>query len=105
MNKYLILFQTLHSIRLNVFSYERTPADVKEVIKHAKLHESELTDITQTLRFTSDNTNSENLKILQLDQHVLDELVVGATVTFKGIFPIGIHLGKLSCFISYIFYR
>ncbi|XP_013191769.2 sister chromatid cohesion protein DCC1 [Amyelois transitella] len=63
---------------------ERTPEDVRKIIKTAKLHESELTEITQILRFPDPSKQNHNLKLIQLDANLLKIIEEGQELLFKG---------------------
>ncbi|XP_013149485.1 PREDICTED: sister chromatid cohesion protein DCC1 [Papilio polytes] len=63
---------------------QRTPDDVRKVIKIAKLHESELTDITQVLMFPDASDRNDNLRLMQLDDKLLKEIESGNNLVFKG---------------------
>lgn len=63
---------------------ERTPEDARKIIKTAKLHESELTDITQVLRFPDPRLHNDNLKLMLLDDNLLKEIEAGNELLFKG---------------------
>ncbi|XP_038218251.1 sister chromatid cohesion protein DCC1 [Zerene cesonia] len=62
----------------------RTPEDVRKVIKTAKLHESELTEISQVLRFPDPSINNDNLKLMLLDNNLLQQIEAGNQLIFKG---------------------
>ncbi|KAM3961440.1 sister chromatid cohesion protein DCC1 [Aphomia sociella] len=62
----------------------RTPEDVRKIIKTAKLHESELTEITQILRIPSSGQENDNLKLMLLDANLLKEIESGNELLFKG---------------------
>ncbi|KAJ0171436.1 hypothetical protein K1T71_012986 [Dendrolimus kikuchii] len=62
----------------------RSSDDVRKVIKIAKLHESELTETTQVLRFPPANKQNENLRLIQLDDYLLKEIEAGNELVFKG---------------------
>ncbi|OWR44518.1 hypothetical protein KGM_202562 [Danaus plexippus plexippus] len=70
--------------RVEFETAERTPDEVRKVIKTAKLHESELTDITQVLRFAEQNVHNLNLKLMLLDDNLLQEIEAGNQLIFKG---------------------
>lgn len=55
-------------------------------MKAAKLHESELTEITQVLRFPNSNTHNDKLKLVLLDNNLLKEIESGNELIFKGFF-------------------
>ncbi|XP_047506444.1 sister chromatid cohesion protein DCC1 isoform X1 [Pieris napi] len=63
---------------------ERTPEDVRKVIKTAKLHESELTEITQILRFPDTSQCNNNLRLMLLDNNILKNIEEGNPIVFKG---------------------
>ena len=63
---------------------ERTPEDVRKIIKTAKLHESELTKITQVLRFPAAHARNENLRLMLLDDNLLKQIEAGNELLFKG---------------------
>ncbi|CAK1543583.1 unnamed protein product [Leptosia nina] len=63
---------------------ERTPEDVRKVIKTAKLHESELTEITQVLRFPEASKRNDNLRLMKLDSYLLKYIEDGKQLVFKG---------------------
>ncbi|KAH8279473.1 hypothetical protein KR026_010896, partial [Drosophila bipectinata] len=64
--------------------YLRTPEDVKAIVKHAKLDERQLTQLTQALYYPSADVASENLRLLELDAHMLEQIRDGHTLHFKG---------------------
>ncbi|KAJ8710177.1 hypothetical protein PYW07_009543 [Mythimna separata] len=63
---------------------ERTPEEVRKIIKTAKLHESELSEITQVLRFPDTSKHNDNLKLMLLDATLLKEIEAGNELLFKG---------------------
>ncbi|XP_047540073.1 sister chromatid cohesion protein DCC1 [Vanessa atalanta] len=63
---------------------ERTSDDVRKVIKTAKLHESELTETTQVLRFPGPDQQNHNLRLMLLDDNLLKEIEAGNQLIFKG---------------------
>nr|XP_021197886.2 sister chromatid cohesion protein DCC1 [Helicoverpa armigera] len=62
----------------------RTPEEVRKIIKTAKLHESELTEVTQVLRFPEPTQQNHNLKLMLLDDTLLKEIEAGKDLVFKG---------------------
>ncbi|KAM7342859.1 sister chromatid cohesion protein DCC1 [Cochliomyia hominivorax] len=64
--------------------YVRTLEDVKGIIKHAKLDERNLTPVTQALYYPSADIISDNLKLLELDDHMLGQIRDGQVLHFKG---------------------
>ncbi|XP_037298438.1 sister chromatid cohesion protein DCC1 isoform X1 [Manduca sexta] len=66
------------------FGETRTPEEVRKIIKIAKLHESELTEITQVLRFPGAHKQNDNLRLMLLDDNLLKEIEAGNELVFKG---------------------
>lgn len=62
----------------------RTPEEARKIIKTAKLHESELTEITQVLRFPNPSEHNDRLKLMLLDDNLLKEIEAGNDLVFKG---------------------
>ncbi|XP_026728333.1 sister chromatid cohesion protein DCC1 [Trichoplusia ni] len=62
----------------------RTPEEVRKIIKTAKLQESELTEITQVLRFPEPAKQNNNLRLMLLDDVLLKEIEAGNELLFKG---------------------
>lgn len=54
------------------------------MIKHAKLDEKNLTKLTQAIYYPSSNELQENLKLLELNPHLIKEIEEGQTLCFKG---------------------
>lgn len=76
-----------HTILISIFiifSEIRTPEDVRKIIKTAKLHESELTDTSQILRFPAPSQQNDNLRLMLLDDTLLKEIEAGNELIFKG---------------------
>jgi hypothetical protein len=57
--------------------YTRTKEDLKSMIIHAKLEESNLTNISQSLYYPAISDDIADLKLLELDSHLLQELEAG----------------------------
>ncbi|XP_022818286.1 sister chromatid cohesion protein DCC1 [Spodoptera litura] len=66
------------------FGELRTPEEARKIIKTAKLHESELTEITQVLRFPNPSEQNDRLKLMLLDDNLLKEIEAGNDLLFKG---------------------
>uniref|UniRef100_A0A1B0G7N1 Sister chromatid cohesion protein DCC1 n=1 Tax=Glossina morsitans morsitans TaxID=37546 RepID=A0A1B0G7N1_GLOMM len=65
--------------------YVRSLKDVKSIIKYAKLDERNLTQVTQVaLYYPSESVVSDNLKLLELDEHMLQQISLGQNLYFKG---------------------
>lgn len=62
----------------------RTSDEVRKVIKTAKLHESELTETTQILRFPESSKQNDNLRLMLLDDNLLKQIESGNELIFKG---------------------
>jgi len=74
-------------------SYVRTPEDVRAIVKHAKMDERQLTQLTQAIYYPSANVVSDNLRLLELDDHMLQQIRVGQSLHFKG----GLHEKVVLC--------
>uniref|UniRef100_W8C0T7 Sister chromatid cohesion protein DCC1 n=2 Tax=Ceratitis capitata TaxID=7213 RepID=W8C0T7_CERCA len=64
--------------------YVRTLEDVQSIIKHAKLDAKNLTQVTQALYYPSAEMDNDNLKLLELDTHMHQQIRLGQTLYFKG---------------------
>ncbi|XP_017468453.1 PREDICTED: sister chromatid cohesion protein DCC1 isoform X1 [Rhagoletis zephyria] len=64
--------------------YVRTLEDVQSIIKHAKLDAKNLTQVTQALYYPSASMDNDNLKLLELDSHMHQQIRLGQTLYFKG---------------------
>ncbi|XP_068148264.1 sister chromatid cohesion protein DCC1 [Drosophila tropicalis] len=73
--------------------YVRTPEDVRIIVKHAKLDERQLTQVTQALVYPSANIVADNLRLLELDSHMSEQIREGQTLHFKG----GLHEKVVLC--------
>jgi sister chromatid cohesion protein DCC1 len=58
--------------------------DINEMLRLAKLHENDLLPTSQTVYFTQNKLYSDDYKLLELDQHLLEELKEGQTLYIKG---------------------
>lgn len=65
-------------------SYERTPDDVRSMVKHAKLDERKLTGLTQALYYPDDHDGGGDIRLLELTPHLLEAIRDGQTLAFKG---------------------
>ncbi|EDW02128.1 sister chromatid cohesion protein DCC1 [Drosophila grimshawi] len=73
--------------------YVRTAEDVKAIVRHAKMDERQLTQLTQALYYPSADVVSDNLRLLELDEHMLQQIRTGQTLHFKG----GLHEKVVLC--------
>ncbi|XP_018792004.1 PREDICTED: sister chromatid cohesion protein DCC1 [Bactrocera latifrons] len=64
--------------------YVRTLEDVQSIIKHAKLDAKNLTQVTQALYYPSSTMDDDNLKLLELDTHMHQQIRLGQKLYFKG---------------------
>ncbi|XP_059608872.1 sister chromatid cohesion protein DCC1 [Phlebotomus argentipes] len=64
--------------------YRRNLQDVHETIAHAKLEEKNLTDLTQALYFPDITDDMANVKLLELNPHLLQHIQEGQTLYLKG---------------------
>ncbi|CAH1365882.1 sister chromatid cohesion protein DCC1 isoform X1 [Tenebrio molitor] len=62
----------------------RNLEDINEMLRLAKLHENDLLPTSQTVYFTQNKLYSDDYKLLELDQHLLEELKEGQTLYIKG---------------------
>lgn len=58
--------------------------EVKSMIDHAKLNEKNLTNVTQTIYFSTANEKNE-YKLLELNSHLLSAIEEGQNISFKGM--------------------
>lgn len=76
------------------------------MIKLAKLNENHLTELTQVIYY-GDNENSDDWKLLELNEPLLSAIEEGQVLAFKGIFIhrqifiIIIHFESISEIISF----
>lgn len=68
-----------------IFHHQRSTEDVKSIIKLAKLNEKKLTNVSQAIYFDSTEEN-DDLKLLELNDHLLAAINDGKTLQFKGNF-------------------
>lgn len=61
-----------------------TPDEVRKIIKTAKLHEPELTELSQVLRISESSTQNQNLRLMLLDSTLLKEIESGGELILKG---------------------
>lgn len=66
------------------YRYARTTNDVRSMVKYAKLDERKLTTITQALYYPTDDNYAEDVKLLELNPHLLAAIKEGQTLAFKG---------------------
>jgi sister chromatid cohesion protein DCC1 len=57
--------------------YTRTKEDLKSMIIHAKLEESNFTNIPRSFYYPALSDDAADLKLLELDSHLLQELEAG----------------------------
>ncbi|KAL5288164.1 DSCC1 family protein [Megaselia abdita] len=62
--------------------YQRTLEDVHEILKHAKVDEKTLTPLSQALYYPDEEL--PDLKLVELDPHLLAQIQEGNTLYFKG---------------------
>nr|CAH7714851.1 unnamed protein product [Callosobruchus chinensis] len=63
---------------------KRTSADIKEILRLAKLQLDDLKSTSQTIYFTKNNLYENDLKLLQLDATLLGEVSEGKKLYIKG---------------------
>ncbi|XP_058462390.1 sister chromatid cohesion protein DCC1 [Malaya genurostris] len=65
--------------------YERTVNDVRSIIQYAKLDHKNLTNTAQAIYYPDNFApDLSNLKLLEVDDHILQEIKEGKSVSFKG---------------------
>lgn len=92
-SKFIITSNIISLLYIYFLSYVRTAEDVKAIVKHAKLDERQLTQLTQALYYPSENVASDSLRLLELDDHMLQQIRTGQTLHFKG----GLHEKVVLC--------
>ncbi|KAK1126333.1 hypothetical protein K0M31_004960 [Melipona bicolor] len=65
-------------------SYSRTMEEVEESLKLAVIKESDLQRVTQILYSTEEPNVEEHIKLLELDDHLLETVNKGDSLTFQG---------------------
>ncbi|XP_055918039.1 sister chromatid cohesion protein DCC1 [Eupeodes corollae] len=73
--------------------YIRTPEDVKQIIEFARMDERNLTPVTQSFYFPSNNCSNERFRLLELNPHLLKTIRDGGIMSFKG----GLHESAVLC--------
>uniref|UniRef100_A0A182K4F3 Sister chromatid cohesion protein DCC1 n=1 Tax=Anopheles christyi TaxID=43041 RepID=A0A182K4F3_9DIPT len=68
------------------FSYARSIDDVRTIVKHAKLDHKNLTNTAQAVYYPKDEEGHDigNIKLLEVDEHILGEIKKGSEMCFKG---------------------
>ncbi|XP_053685515.1 sister chromatid cohesion protein DCC1-like [Sabethes cyaneus] len=66
--------------------YERSVEDVHNIIKYAKVDHNNLTNMAQAIYYPDTVAHPEmaNLKLLEVDDHILQQISEGKSVSFKG---------------------
>ena len=54
------------------------------MVKYAKLDESKLTDITQALYYPIEANNGDDIRLLELNPHIMSQIREGQVLSFKG---------------------
>nr|XP_033342542.1 sister chromatid cohesion protein DCC1 [Megalopta genalis] len=63
---------------------ERTLDEIRQVLKLAVIKESDLQNVTQILYFSADDNVEKHTKLLALDEHLLETIKAGDSLTFQG---------------------
>lgn len=63
---------------------EQNMDDVRSVIKLAKINEKNLTDVSQVLYYGVVKEESDNIRLLELNDHLLATINKGQLIQFKG---------------------
>uniref|UniRef100_A0A182NPC0 Sister chromatid cohesion protein DCC1 n=1 Tax=Anopheles dirus TaxID=7168 RepID=A0A182NPC0_9DIPT len=66
--------------------YARSIDDVRTIVQHAKLDHKNLTNTAQAIYYPSEEAGHDlgNIKLLEVDEHILEEVQKGGEVCFKG---------------------
>ncbi|XP_055372434.1 sister chromatid cohesion protein DCC1 [Condylostylus longicornis] len=64
--------------------YVRNIEDVESIIDHAKLDRRNLTEVAQAIYYPKEEAGLNNLKLLELDSNILNEIKQGNSLYFKG---------------------
>ncbi|EAA07032.4 AGAP010703-PA [Anopheles gambiae str. PEST] len=68
------------------FSYARSIDDVRTIVQHAKLDHKNLTNTAQAIYYPRNEEGHDigNIKLLEVDEHILEEIKKGSEICFKG---------------------
>uniref|UniRef100_A0A182YRV5 Sister chromatid cohesion protein DCC1 n=1 Tax=Anopheles stephensi TaxID=30069 RepID=A0A182YRV5_ANOST len=66
--------------------YARSIDDVRTIVRHAKLDHKNLTNVAQAIYYPTESEHHDlgNIKLLEVDEHILGELKTGSEMCFKG---------------------
>lgn len=66
--------------------YQRSVDDVRNIVKYAKLDHNNLTNTSQAIYYPDTDVHADltNLKLLEVDEHILQQIKDGKSVSFKG---------------------
>lgn len=66
--------------------YARSVDDVRTIVRHAKLDHKNLTNVGQAIYYPTEKEGHDlaNIKLLEVDEHILGELKTGSEMCFKG---------------------
>ncbi|XP_050067305.1 sister chromatid cohesion protein DCC1 [Anopheles maculipalpis] len=66
--------------------YARSIDDVRTIVRHAKLDHKNLTNVAQAIYYPTESEGHDlsNIKLLEVDEHILGELKTGSEMCFKG---------------------
>lgn len=65
-------------------SYSRTMEEVQESLKLAVINESDLLNVTQILYSAKEHNMQEHIKLLELDENLIETVNTGDSLTFQG---------------------
>lgn len=64
--------------------YQRSVEDVHTIIQYAKLDHNNLTNTSQAIYYPDGDQDMSRLKLLEADDHILEQIKEGKSVSFKG---------------------
>lgn len=64
--------------------YQRSVEDVQTIIQYAKLDRNNLTNMAQAIYYPDTDQDMSRLKLLEADDHILQQIKEGRSVSFKG---------------------
>nr|XP_029712894.1 sister chromatid cohesion protein DCC1-like [Aedes albopictus] len=64
--------------------YQRSVEDVHTIVQYAKLDHNNLTNTSQAIYYPDGDQDMSRLKLLEADDHILEQIKAGKSVSFKG---------------------
>ncbi|GLV36352.1 uncharacterized protein CBL_08844 [Carabus blaptoides fortunei] len=63
---------------------QRSSEEISTILAHAKLKQEDFMTTTQILYINGENAKSDQYKLLELDNHLLEAIKTNSTIVFKG---------------------